>query len=117
MGAWPCKLVKGSRLESLYKQSGRKKSLPWIKSGDEDGTVWERHRHRYEFNNYYKKRLEKKGVVFSGLSPDGKLVEAIELKDHPFFIGTQFHPEYISRLLTPHPLFVGLVAAARKKLN
>jgi len=77
--------------------------------------VWERHRHRYEFNNSYKKKFENKGMVFSGLSPDGKLVEAIELRDHPFFIGTQFHPEYISRLLTPHPVFVGLIAATKNR--
>lgn len=117
LGSWPCKLMRGSQLESLYKRSGRKKNLPWIENGDKEGVVRERHRHRYEFNNCYKKKFEKKGLVFSGLSPDGKLVEAIELKDHPFFIGTQFHPEYISRLLTPHPLFVGLVAAAKKKVR
>jgi CTP synthase len=81
------------------------------------GTVKERHRHRYEFNNRYRKRFEKAGMVFSGLSPDGKLVEAIELPDHPFFIGTQFHPEYKSRPLSPHPIFVEFLNSVIKKLN
>jgi CTP synthase len=69
-------------------------------------TVSERHRHRYEFNNEYRDILEKNGLTIAGTSPDGKIVEAIEIKGHPFFIGTQFHPEYISRPLDPHPLFV-----------
>ena len=68
--------------------------------------VSERHRHRYEFNNEYRSEYESHGFVFSGTSPDGMLVEAIEIKDHPFFVGTQFHPELQSRPLDPHPLFV-----------
>ncbi len=72
----------------------------------------ERHRHRYEFNMKYRKKLEGKGLKISGVSPDGKLVEIIELKDHPFFVGTQFHPELKSRPLEPHPLFMGFVKAA-----
>ena len=74
--------------------------------------IAERHRHRYEFNNAYRSALEEKGMVFSGLSPDGKLVEIIEIKDHPFFIASQFHPEFLSRPLNSHPLFAGFVKAA-----
>ena len=72
----------------------------------------ERHRHRYEFNNAYREKFEKAGFVFSGLSPDGKLVEVIELEDHPFFIASQFHPEFLSKPHQPHPLFKGFIAAA-----
>ncbi|NIT03834.1 CTP synthase, partial [Candidatus Saccharibacteria bacterium] len=72
-------------------------------------------RHRYEFNNKYKKRYEKAGMRISGVSPDGRLVEAIEIPDHPFFIGTQFHPEYQTSPLKPHPLFLGLIKAALEK--
>jgi CTP synthase len=79
-----------------------------------EGSVEERHRHRYEVNNAYRERLEKAGVVFSGLSPDGRLVEFAELSRdlHPFFVGTQAHPEFLSRPTRPHPLFSGLIAAA-----
>lgn len=75
----------------------------------------ERHRHRYEVNNEFRERLEKAGMVISGTSPDGKLVEAIELPKevHPFFVGTQFHPEYKSRPLRPHPIFVEFVGACK----
>jgi CTP synthase len=78
--------------------------------------VEERHRHRYEVNNGYRDVLEKAGVVFSGLSPDGRLVEFAELRRdlHPFFVGTQAHPEFLSRPTRPHPLFNGLIAAALK---
>ena len=96
LGAWPCKIKSGTKLFEIYK-----KSL----------VTNERHRHRYEFNNKYKEKFEKAGMIISGTSPDGKLVEAIELRDHPFFIGTQFHPEYISRPLTPHPIFVSFLSA------
>ena len=96
LGAWPCKIKKGTKLWSIYKKD----------------LAMERHRHRYEFNNKFKKQFEKVGFVISGISPDGKLVEAIELKNHRFFIGTQFHPEYISRPLTPHPIFVSFLEAA-----
>ena len=97
LGAWPCRIKKGTRLSKIYKSQT---------------TVYERHRHRYEFNNGYRARFEKAGFVISGSSPDGKLVEAIELKNHKFFIGTQFHPEYISRPLTPHPIFISFLKAA-----
>ncbi len=98
LGLYPAKLIEGSLARQLY------------------GKVWveERHRHRYEVNNAYRERLEKVGMVFSGLSPDERLVEYAELTPdiHPFFIGTQAHPEFRSRPTRPHPLFKGLVAAA-----
>jgi len=99
LGAWPCKILPKSRLHQVY---GRL-------------LISERHRHRYEFNNKYKKQFEKAGVVFSGISPDGKLVEAVEILNHPFFVGTQFHPEYKSRPLKPHPLFLRFIKAAKEK--
>ena len=99
LGAYPCVVKPGTLLSEIY---GGKK------------TVSERHRHRYEFNNDYKAQLTKKGLIISGTSPDGKLVEAVELKDHPFFLGTQFHPEYKSRPLMPHPIFVKFIEAASK---
>lgn len=97
LGAWECKIARGSRLNILY---GREKIL-------------ERHRHRYEFNNKYRGQFEKMGMVFAGVSPDNKLVEAIELKGelHPFFVGVQFHPELKSRPLSPHPIFLGFIKA------
>lgn len=95
LGAYPCILKSGSRLQKIY---GKNKVL-------------ERHRHRYEFNNKYKRLFEKAGIVFGGTSPNGKLVEAIELPNHNFFIGTQFHPEYKSRPLTPHPIFVEFLSS------
>ena len=100
LGAWPLKIKKGTRLEKIYR-----KNL----------VLNERHRHRYEFNNKYREDYEKKGFVFSGTSPDGKLVEAIEIPGHKFFIGTQYHPEYISRALTPHPIFVEFLKASAEK--
>jgi len=101
LGAWDCVLKKGSHAEKLY---GAHK-------------ISERHRHRYEFNNKYKAQLEKAGLIVSGTSPDGKLVEIIELADHPFFMGSQFHPEFKSRPLNPHPMFKGFLAAIVKEKN
>ena len=77
--------------------------------------IKERHRHRYEVNIEYKDDFEKKGLIFSALSPDGMLPEIIELKDHPWFVGVQFHPEFRSRPFTPHPLFTSFVEAAKKQ--
>lgn len=74
--------------------------------------IHERHRHRYEFNNEYREEMERAGLVISGTSPDGRLVEAIELPDHPFFVGVQFHPEFKSRPNQAHPLFTGFISAA-----
>jgi CTP synthase len=102
LGAYLCKLGEGTLAQKMYGV----------------GEVRERHRHRYEFNNAYREQLTAKGLVLSGLSPDGRLVEIIELQDHPWFLGTQFHPEYSSRPHRPHPLFSGFVGAAlRKKLG
>lgn len=99
LGAWPCKIKKGTHLYNIYNKEN----------------VSERHRHRYEFNNKYREQIEEAGLVVCGTSPDNKLVEAIELPNHPFFIGTQFHPEYKSRPLAPHPLFVEFVKKCAKK--
>ena len=74
--------------------------------------VSERHRHRYEFNNEYRDLLKDKGLVISGCSPDGRLVETVELADRPFYVGVQFHPEFKSRPNRPHPLFTGFIGAA-----
>ena len=74
--------------------------------------VQERHRHRYEFNNAYREALAEKGMVFSGVSPDQRLVEIVELKNHPFYIAAQFHPEFISRPDRPQPIFDGFIAAS-----
>ena len=98
LGGWPCKMVPGTKLAGAYAKKFGKKT-----------TVSERHRHRYEYNNEYRKQLEEAGLKVCGTSPDNKIVEAVEITDHPFFIGTQFHPEYISRPLDPHPLFVEFV--------
>ena len=96
LGSYPCEIQKGTRMEKCY------------------GTdhINERHRHRYEFNNAYRESLQQAGLTLSGLSPDGRLVEAVELSEHPFFIGVQYHPEFKSRPNKSHPLFQGFVNAA-----
>lgn len=112
LGAWDCVLEKGTKAERAYAKAG------WVNPngrGKSKNTISERHRHRYEFNNEYRERLEAKGLVVSGTTPDGQLVEIIELKDHPFFVGTQFHPEFKSRPLDPHPLFVEFIRATIKQ--
>jgi len=96
LGAYPCRLVKDTFSYKAY--------------GLED--ISERHRHRYEFNNEYKARLAEKGLVVSGASPSGDLVEIVEIKDHPWFVGCQFHPEFKSRPMDPHPLFRDFIKAA-----
>ncbi|MBI3300581.1 MAG: CTP synthase, partial [Deltaproteobacteria bacterium] len=96
LGAYPCVLQDGSLAARLY---GKRR-------------ISERHRHRYEFNNVYREQFKAKGMIFSGLSPDGELVEIIELRNHPWFIGVQFHPEFKSRPFDCHPLFKGFVRAA-----
>ncbi len=98
LGAWPCVLKPGSRALAAY---GEKR-------------IMERHRHRYEFNNKFRKQFEAKGFMFSGTTPDGQLVEIIEIPDHPFFVGVQFHPEFKSRPLNPGPLFREFIKAAIK---
>ncbi len=96
LGSWPCQVKEDTLLERCYGTS----------------LIHERHRHRYEFSNRYRQALEEAGLVLSGLSPDGRLVEAVELEHHPFFLGVQFHPEFKSRPNRPHPLFHGFVSAA-----
>ncbi len=76
--------------------------------------IYERHRHRYEYNNDYREQMEKNGLKIAGTSPDGNLVEIVELENHPFFVGCQFHPEFKSRPDRPHPLFVSLIAKSIK---
>lgn len=97
LGLYPCRLVEGTLAHQLYGQE----------------VVQERHRHRYEFNNAYRERLAAAGLTFSGLSPDSRLVEIVEIKDHPFFIAAQFHPEFISRPNRPQAIFDGFVAACQ----
>lgn len=106
LGAWDCSLKAGSLVRKLYNTFGK------LSAGK--AKVSERHRHRYEFNNDFLKPFLTNGMRISGTSPDGKLVEIVELKDHPFFVGTQFHPELKSRPLEPHPLFLGFIQAASK---
>jgi CTP synthase len=96
LGAYPCVLTEGTKAAEAY-------------GGNE---ISERHRHRYEVNNEFREALEQKGLVLSGLSPDKKLVEMIELSEHPYFVACQFHPEFKSRPLTPHPLFKRFIKAA-----
>jgi len=120
LGSWPCKLTPGTKLAEAYKKYGDDKEAPWhtednFKTVDKTNIIFERHRHRYEVNSEYREQLEKAGMIISGTSPDGQLVEAVELKDHPFFVGTQFHPEYISRPLSPHPVFLAFLEALKKK--
>lgn len=99
LGAYPCLIKKGTTMERCYKKS----------------EISERHRHRYEFNNIYKDTLEKCGLTFSGVSPNGKLVETVELTERPFYVGVQFHPEFKSRPNKAHPLFKGFIKAALDK--
>lgn len=96
LGAYPCEIQKGTKMEEFY--------------GSRE--ISERHRHRYEFNNDYREILTKAGLTLSGLSPDGRLVETVELTDRPFYIGVQYHPEFKSRPNKPHPLFKGFIGAA-----
>ncbi|ERN51949.1 CTP synthase [Alkalihalophilus marmarensis] len=99
LGLYPCKLVDGSLAQAAYGEQ----------------VVYERHRHRYEFNNEYREQMEKAGFTFSGTSPDGRLVEIVELEDHPYFIASQFHPEFVSRPTRPQPLFRDFIGASLKK--
>jgi CTP synthase len=101
LGLYKADLLKGSVVAGVY----------------EKAEISERHRHRYEVNNKYREQLSAAGIVFSGLSPDQHLVEFIELakENHPYYVGTQAHPEFLSRPTRPHPLFTGLIAAAIAK--
>jgi len=97
LGAYPCEIVPGTKMEQCYQTT----------------SISERHRHRYEFNNDYREKLQECGLVLSGISPDGKLVETVELTDRDFFVGVQYHPELKSRPNRPHPLFLGFIGAAK----
>ena len=96
LGLYPARLTPGSKAAAVYGQE----------------VIYERHRHRFEVNNRYRQTLEAAGMVLSGQSPDGRLVEIVELRDHPWFVASQFHPEFKSRPERPHPLFDGFVASA-----
>ncbi len=101
LGNYPCAIAPGTRTAGIYNK----------------GEALERHRHRFEFNNAYRAQMEQAGFIISATSPDGSLVEIVELRDHPFMLATQAHPELSSRPLHPHPLFMGFVEAmvARKR--
>ncbi|WML58391.1 CTP synthase [Neobacillus sp. PS2-9] len=99
LGLYPCRLMEGTKAFEAY----------------EDEVVYERHRHRYEFNNHYRQEMEAQGFIFSGTSPDGRLVEIIELSDHPWFVASQFHPEFVSRPTRPQPLFRDFIKASLQK--
>ncbi len=101
LGGYPCKVIEGTTAALAYGQS----------------EIRERHRHRYEFNNTYREQLEKAGLVVSGTLPDDSLVEMVEIKNHPWFVASQFHPEFKSRPYAPHPLFSGFVDAAKKQAS
>ncbi|MFG6119434.1 CTP synthase [Thalassobacillus sp. B23F22_16] len=96
LGIYPCKLTEGSKAKEAY--------------GEE--VIYERHRHRFEFNNHYREQMEEKGFSFTGTSPDGRLIEIIEVEDHPWFVASQFHPEFKSRPTRPQELFYGFIGAA-----
>jgi len=99
LGSWKCQVKSETTLSKAY--SGK-------------ALIDERHRHRFELNNAYKNALEQAGMIASGINPDTGLVEAVEILDHPWFLGVQFHPEYKSTVENPHPLFVSFVGAAKK---
>jgi len=99
LGAYPCHITEGTLAHRIYGKT----------------EISERHRHRYEFNNDFREKLMSKGLIVSGTSPDGRLVEIVELKHHPWFLGTQFHPEYHSRPHRPHPVFTSFIEAALKR--
>jgi len=99
LGSYPAELLNNSLIRNIYRSK----------------IITERHRHRYEVNINYKDQFEKKGLLFSGNSPDKSLPEIIELKNHPWFVGVQFHPEFKSRPFTPHPLFSSFIKAANNR--
>ena len=99
LGSYDCELKKGTKTSKAY---GEK-------------VISERHRHRYEFNNAYRDALEEKGLEVVGVNPESQLVEIVELKNHPFFVGVQFHPEFLSRPTQPHPLFLEFIKESKKR--
>lgn len=108
LGAYPCKLVKGTKSFEAYLKAG------WITERGKN-IISERHRHRYELNNKYREQLEKMGLRISGIYPKKDLVEIVEVADHPFMVGVQFHPEFKSRPLRPHPLFSAFIGTAIRR--
>jgi CTP synthase len=107
LGAYDCEVQEGTISNKAYKD--------WIPGAKGKYIISERHRHRYEVNNKYRDNLVKNGLIIAGINPKSDLVEIVEIKDHPFFVGTQFHPEFKSRPLRPHPLFKKFVEASVKK--
>ena len=101
LGAYPCVLTDGSKVKDIYQATD----------------ITERHRHRYEFNNTYKQLYEDSGMIAAGINPKDNLVEIVEIPDHPWFVGVQFHPEYKSTVVNPHPLFLSFVKAAIENQN
>ncbi len=101
LGLYPCKIIKNTKVEEAYTQD----------------LIYERHRHRYEFNNFYKEQFTSAGMKISGISPDDRLVEIVELTDHPWYVAGQFHPEFKSRPTRPHPLFRDFIRAAAEHMN
>lgn len=99
LGAYPCRLKKGTKIYDAYNSEN----------------ISERHRHRYEFNDKYLNEFQEAGMICSGINPENNLVEVVELINHPYFIGVQFHPEYKSTVEEPHPLFISFVKAAMTK--
>ena len=99
LGLYPCKITDGTLAQKIYGSD----------------LIYERHRHRYEFNNFYRNEIIEKGMVISGQSPNEKLVEMVEIPDHPWYIGVQFHPEFKSRPNRSHPLFASFIKAALDK--
>ena len=98
LGSWACELKEGTIVDSVYNSK----------------EIEERHRHRYEYNDVYRDRLEDAGLIATGINPNTGLVEIIELPSHPWFVGVQYHPEYKSTVANPHPLFVAFVKAAHE---
>jgi len=103
LGNYPCKLATGTHAAKAY--------------GQEMVIIQERHRHRYEYNNEFRQALQEKGLILSGISPDGRLIEICEVKDHPWMVACQFHPEFGSRPNRPHPLFRDFIGAAKNILR
>ena len=110
LGKYPCHIQPGTLMEQCYREEGTAAAI--LQDDGENFVISERHRHRYEFNNAFREKLSDAGLVISGLSPDGELVETVELSDHPFYLGVQFHPEFKSRPNRPHPVFRRFVETA-----
>ena len=113
LGAYDCKVLKGSKTFEAYSQSELSTPLSHREGLGESLLISERHRHRYEFNNKYQEEYEAKGMKCVGINPDANLVEIVEIPEKRWYIGTQFHPEYSSTVLNPHPLFMSFIKACK----